>query len=52
MKYIVIALFMVIGSIFVCGCALSLKKEQYGAFAILFMASITIIAALLKMILM
>ena len=51
MKFLFTVLGIVFGTFLVGGCALALKKENYGAFGLHFMASVVIIALILKNIL-
>lgn len=51
MKFLFTVLCIVFGTFLVGGCALALKKENYGAFGLQFMASVVIIASMLKIIL-
>ena len=51
MEILFTVLCIVFGTFLVGGCALALKKENYGAFGLQFMASVVIIALMLKNIL-
>ena len=51
MKFLFMGLCIVFGTFLVGGCGLALKKENYGAFGLQFMASVVIIASMLKIIL-
>ena len=51
MKFLFTVLGIVFGTFLVGGCALALKKENYGTFGLHFMASVVVIALMLKNIL-
>ena len=51
MEILFTVLCIVFGTFLVGGCALSIKKENYVAFGLQFMASVVIVALMLKIIL-